>query len=135
MDRNTEFHTRSMETKLFSSQYIQSVALCYQNNDAVSTSKILLQKKLVNRGNFTHLRKLKLQQFRLSSIIMSTLHFSIKEHVLDASYVREYPRALANNQNDVLKLHIKQYIPKISSQTSKRLTIIGAHANAFPKVR
>ncbi|KAF4821076.1 Abhydrolase domain-containing protein mpaH [Colletotrichum siamense] len=60
--------------------------------------------------------------------------FHIKEHVLDASHIREFPRALANSQDDVLKLAVKEYIPKDNPNPQPGdVTIIGAHANGFPK--
>ncbi|KAF9876217.1 hypothetical protein CkaCkLH20_06160 [Colletotrichum karsti] len=60
--------------------------------------------------------------------------FHIKEHILDASHVREFPHALANSQDDVLKLSVKEYIPKDNTNPQPGdVTIIGAHANGFPK--
>lgn len=63
---------------------------------------------------------------------MSSFH--IVEHTVPASYIREYPHALAHSQEDQLHLAIKQYIPK-SNPTPKPgdITILGAHANGFPK--
>lgn len=70
---------------------------------------------------------------RLSST-MSTI-FRVQEHTIPTSHIREYPRALADDQEDILQLAIKQYTPKESSGLSKNgVTIIGAHANGFPKV-
>jgi hypothetical protein len=61
--------------------------------------------------------------------------FDIKEHILDAQHIREYPRALGNLQEDILKLAIKQYTPKDNPNPSPGdVTIIGAHANGYPKV-
>ncbi|TDZ59786.1 Abhydrolase domain-containing protein mpaH [Colletotrichum trifolii] len=60
--------------------------------------------------------------------------FHIKEHILDASHIREFPHALANSQDDVLKLSVKEYIPKNNTSPQPGdVTIIGAHANGFPK--
>ncbi|KAJ2968639.1 hypothetical protein NQ176_g9081 [Zarea fungicola] len=60
--------------------------------------------------------------------------FDIKEHVIPGEYTREYARALAVSQNDQLVLHIKQYTPKANGAPRKGdLTIIGSHANGFPK--
>ncbi|OLN85194.1 Peroxisomal membrane protein LPX1 [Colletotrichum chlorophyti] len=60
--------------------------------------------------------------------------FHIKEHVVDASHIREFPRALSQSQDDVLKLAVKEYIPKDNpSPKPGDVTIIGAHANGFPK--
>ncbi|KAK1728666.1 hypothetical protein CaCOL14_000134 [Colletotrichum acutatum] len=60
--------------------------------------------------------------------------FNIKEHVLDGSHIREFPRALSRSQDDVLKLAVKEYIPKDNPNPKPGdVTIIGAHANGFPK--
>jgi hypothetical protein len=62
--------------------------------------------------------------------------FEIKEHVIDASHIREYARATSNAQDEILKLAVKEYIPKDNSDPQPGdVTIIGAHANGFPKVR
>ena len=67
---------------------------------------------------------------------MSTTYFKIQEHSLPATHIREYPRATALDQEDVLHLAIKQYTPLETVKTgSEAITIIGAHANGFPKVR
>ncbi|EHK44327.1 hypothetical protein TRIATDRAFT_35759 [Trichoderma atroviride IMI 206040] len=61
--------------------------------------------------------------------------FDIHEHTIQASHIREYPRATATSQDDALLLHVKQYIPKHGGPARKGdITIIGAHANGFPKV-
>lgn len=66
----------------------------------------------------------------------SAFPFSILEHELPCSHIREYPLATANTQEDVLYLAIKQYIPKDNKHPQPGdVTIIGAHANGFPKVR
>ncbi|KAK2002319.1 alpha/beta-hydrolase [Colletotrichum falcatum] len=60
--------------------------------------------------------------------------FHVKEHILDGSHIREFPRALARSQEDVLKLAVKEYIPKDNPNPKPGdVTIIGAHANGFPK--
>lgn len=60
--------------------------------------------------------------------------FQIKEHTIPAQHVREWPRATANSQEDVLHIHIKQYIPLDNPNPQPGdVTIIGAHANGFPK--
>ncbi|KIV79381.1 hypothetical protein PV11_06944 [Exophiala sideris] len=60
--------------------------------------------------------------------------FTIVEHQIPCQHVREYPRALAGSQEDVLHLAVKQYIPKDNPNPQPGdVTIIGAHANAFPK--
>jgi hypothetical protein len=66
---------------------------------------------------------------------MSSSVFRIKEHTLECQHVREYPRATARAQEDVLYLAIKQYKPLDNPHPREGdLTIIGAHANGFPKV-
>ncbi|KAK4694776.1 hypothetical protein P7C71_g2854, partial [Lecanoromycetidae sp. Uapishka_2] len=65
---------------------------------------------------------------------MSTSYFGVREHIIPCSYIREYPGALLNNQEDTLRLHVKQYTPLDGSQHRPgAITIVGAHANAFPK--
>ena len=67
---------------------------------------------------------------------MQSSLFEIKEHTLECQHIREYARATATSQEDVLHLAIKQYIPLDNSQPKEGdITIIGAHANGFPKVR
>lgn len=62
--------------------------------------------------------------------------FQVQEHTLPTCHIREYPRALADDQEDVLQLAIKQYTPKEKAVSPRQeVTIIGAHANGFPKVR
>ena len=66
---------------------------------------------------------------------MSTDRFRIQEHSIPGSHIRGYPRATADDQEDVLKIVIKQYTPKDSSTPDEGdVTIIAAHANGFPKV-
>ncbi|KAI0112432.1 Alpha/beta hydrolase family-domain-containing protein [Nemania sp. FL0031] len=65
---------------------------------------------------------------------MSSFPFHIKEHVVPCQHIREWARATANSQEDVLHLHVKQYIPKDNpSPQPGDVTILGAHANGFPK--
>ncbi|KLU92293.1 hypothetical protein MAPG_11239, partial [Magnaporthiopsis poae ATCC 64411] len=65
---------------------------------------------------------------------MASQVFNIKEHIIDASHIREYPRATANSQEEVLQVAVKQYIPKSNPNPQPGdVTIIGAHANGFPK--
>lgn len=61
--------------------------------------------------------------------------FNITEHTIDAVHIREYPRATSNSQDEKLLLHVKQYFPKDNPNPKKGdITIIGGHANGFPKV-
>ncbi|CAJ2505265.1 Uu.00g126590.m01.CDS01 [Anthostomella pinea] len=60
--------------------------------------------------------------------------FSITEHTIPTQHIREHPRATAHSQEDVLHLHIKQYTPLDNPNPQPGdVTIIGAHANGFPK--
>ena len=61
--------------------------------------------------------------------------FEVQEHTIATSYIREYPRATASGQDEDLKLAVKQYTP-VDNQDPKSgdVTIIGGHANGFPKV-
>ena len=66
---------------------------------------------------------------------MTSSVFQIKEHILPSQHIREYARATAFSQEDVLKLAIKQYTPLDNpNPQSGDVTIIGAHANGYPKV-
>lgn len=66
---------------------------------------------------------------------MSPSAFSVQEHTIPAQHIREYPGATLHNQEDDLKLHIKQYTPRnLPKSLTGAITIIGAHANGFPKV-
>ncbi|EFX03400.1 toxin biosynthesis protein [Grosmannia clavigera kw1407] len=65
---------------------------------------------------------------------MSQQFFDVREHVFNGQHIREYPQATAHNQEEVLQLVAKQYIPKSNRQPQPGdVTIIGAHANGFPK--
>lgn len=60
--------------------------------------------------------------------------FEIREHTLECQHIREYARATVNAEEDVLRLEIKQYIPLDNPNPQEGdVTIIGAHANGFPK--
>jgi hypothetical protein len=61
--------------------------------------------------------------------------FKVQEHTITTSYIREYPRATASGQDEDLKLAVKQYTP-VDTQDPKPgdVTIVGGHANGFPKV-
>lgn len=61
--------------------------------------------------------------------------FEIREHTVECQHIREYARATTNTQEDVLHLAVKQYIPLDNlNPIEGDLTIIGTHANGFPKV-
>nr|POE63080.1 abhydrolase domain-containing protein mpah [Quercus suber] len=61
--------------------------------------------------------------------------FIIREHTFAGQHIREYPRALATTQEDVVQLHAKSYTPREVDDGSVPgdLTIIAYHANAFTK--
>ncbi|KID72361.1 Abhydrolase domain-containing protein mpaH [Metarhizium brunneum] len=64
---------------------------------------------------------------------MSTL-FRQVEHTISGSHTREYLGATANGDDHVPKLAVKQYIPLNNPRPQPGdVTIIGAHANGFPK--
>lgn len=66
----------------------------------------------------------------------STEFFSVHVHVIESQHIREYPGAVVENQEEALQLHVKQYVPlDETSILPGAITIIGAHANGFPKVR
>jgi hypothetical protein len=60
--------------------------------------------------------------------------FRIVEHLVPCQHIREYAQATANEQEDVLHLAVKQYIPLDNpSPKPGDITIIGGHANGFVK--
>lgn len=65
---------------------------------------------------------------------MSEKYFKVVEHVIEAQHIREYMRATLDSQEEVLHLAVKQYIPLNNPNPQPGdVTIIGAHANGFPK--
>lgn len=69
--------------------------------------------------------------------LLAQLHMSsyrVVEHKVPCQHLREYPRALAQQEEDVLHLAVKQYIPLDNPNPQPGdVTIIAAHANGFPK--
>lgn len=62
--------------------------------------------------------------------------FRVVEHLVPSQYIREYPAATANDQEEDLYLSVKQYIPLDNPKPQPGdVTIVAAHANGFPKVR
>ncbi|KAK4152407.1 hypothetical protein C8A00DRAFT_16289 [Chaetomidium leptoderma] len=60
--------------------------------------------------------------------------FRVVEHTVDCSHSREYVTATANGDADRPRLAVKQYIPLDNPNPQPGdITIIGAHANGFPK--
>ena len=67
-------------------------------------------------------------------VTMSKTFFKIKTHYVDSSHIRQYPRALAGEQNDVLKLAVKQYTPLDNPDPKPGdVTVLAAHANGVGK--
>ncbi|KAF2120708.1 Alpha/beta hydrolase family-domain-containing protein [Lophiotrema nucula] len=65
---------------------------------------------------------------------MSSKFFRIDEHVIEASHIRSFPRTTSTTQEEVFHLAIKQYTPLSNTKPKPGdITIIAAHANAFPK--
>ncbi|ORY15558.1 Alpha/beta hydrolase family-domain-containing protein [Clohesyomyces aquaticus] len=65
---------------------------------------------------------------------MSAEYFRVDEHKLEASHIRGFPRTTSTNQEEVLHIAIKQYTPLNNTDPKPGdITIIAAHANAFPK--
>ncbi|KAK0709745.1 Alpha/beta hydrolase family-domain-containing protein [Lasiosphaeria miniovina] len=60
--------------------------------------------------------------------------FDVREHVVEAQHIREYPHGTAHSQEDVLHLAVKQYIPRSNPDPQPGdVTIIASHANGFVK--
>ncbi|OGM43363.1 hypothetical protein ABOM_008723 [Aspergillus bombycis] len=64
---------------------------------------------------------------------MSNSPFIVTEHLIDAQYIREYPRA-TTTQDAPLKLSVKKYTP-IDNQNPNPgdITLIAVHGTGFPK--
>ena len=61
--------------------------------------------------------------------------FHVKDHIIPAAHIREFARATSQSQEEELSQHVKQYTPRDNPNPQKGdVTIIGAHANGFPKV-
>lgn len=66
---------------------------------------------------------------------MSSSYFRKVQHTVNCAHSREYIAATANGDLDRPKLSVAQYIPLDNSNPQPGdVTIIGAHANGFPKV-
>ncbi|KAK3381368.1 Alpha/beta hydrolase family-domain-containing protein [Podospora didyma] len=64
----------------------------------------------------------------------SSSAFVVKDHVIEAQHIREYPHATAHSQEEVLYLSVKQYIPRTNPNPQPGdVTIIASHANGFVK--
>jgi hypothetical protein len=61
--------------------------------------------------------------------------FRIQEHTVPCQHIRQYAHATLDSQEEVLHLAVKQYTPLDNLYPGPGdLTIIGGHANGFPKV-
>lgn len=62
-------------------------------------------------------------------------HFDVREHVVRCQHSRQRAGAVEPGQENNLKLSVKQYVPKTGARcpTDNGVTVIGAHANGFPK--
>ncbi|THV78684.1 putative toxin biosynthesis protein, partial [Aureobasidium pullulans] len=59
--------------------------------------------------------------------------FKVVEHHTPCQSIREYPQATSTYQEEVLYLSAKQYIPLNRTPQEGDVTILAAHASAFPK--
>ena len=65
---------------------------------------------------------------------MASMPFHVRHHVIPGQYIREYPAATSESQEDVLRLHVNQYTPqKAVDPQVLNITIIGAAANGLTK--
>lgn len=65
-----------------------------------------------------------------------SLAYTVREHVIKCSHIREYPRATASEAEGPLSLCIKQYTPINNPNPQPGdITVIGAHGSGLPKVR
>ena len=62
-------------------------------------------------------------------------HFRVIEHTVRCQPIRQLPGAVKPGYENQLRLAVKQYIPRENpSPHESDVTLIGAHANSFPKV-
>ena len=65
---------------------------------------------------------------------MSSNLFKIIQHTIPCQHIRDYPQATAYEQEDVLHLAVKQYVPLDNPNPQPGdITIVGTHACGFPK--
>lgn len=67
---------------------------------------------------------------------MSSNNFRISEHIVPGGHIREYAGSTAGRQEDVLRLHVKQYTPLNPPEplSPEAVTIIAAHGVGLAKV-
>lgn len=64
---------------------------------------------------------------------METKHFTVVKHTVPGAFIRQQRRTTIN-KHDTVKLAVKEYRSKHTSPNGDSgITIIGAHANGFPK--
>lgn len=62
-------------------------------------------------------------------------NFRLIEHTIHGQNIRERPGAVKAGHEQDIRLAVKQYVPLDNpSPQEGDITIIGAHANGFPKV-
>lgn len=73
---------------------------------------------------------------RLASVFRKNMsHFRVIEHTVRCQPIRQLPGAVKPGYENQLRLAVKQYIPRENpSPHESDVTLIGAHANSFPKV-
>lgn len=65
---------------------------------------------------------------------MSSSPFTVKDHLIDASYIREYPHA-TTTQEAPLKLAVKKYTPVNNPNPRPGdITLVAVGGNGMPKV-
>lgn len=63
------------------------------------------------------------------------MNFKVIEHTIRGQNIRQRPGAVKLGHENGIRLAVKQYIPNDSRRPqSSDITLIGAHANSFPKV-
>jgi hypothetical protein len=71
----------------------------------------------------------------LPTSIRNMSHFRVVEHTIRGQNIRERPGAVKSGHEQDIRLAVKQYIPLDNpSPQEGDVTLIGAHANGFPKV-
>lgn len=68
-----------------------------------------------------------------NTLIAMSSSFKVVEHHTPCQSIREYPQATSTYQEEVLHLSAKQYIPLNRIPQEGDVTILAAHASAFPK--
>ena len=65
---------------------------------------------------------------------MASMPFHVRHHVIPGQYIREYPAATSESQENILHLHINQYTPqKAVDPQVLNIMIISVAANSLIK--